>query len=57
MGLTIFLGARLGKYLDDNHSSAEKNWYTMGFTIFAVAISLYAVLRQVNKLNDESDKD
>jgi len=54
MGATIFLGAYLGKYLDEKYP-ADKKWFTIGLTLFAVAISLYNVLRQVNKLNAEDD--
>jgi F0F1-type ATP synthase assembly protein I len=52
MGITIFLGAMLGKYLDGKYPSSKK-WFTIGFTLLAVAISLYNVLRQVNKINNE----
>ena len=48
---TIFLGAFLGRHLDDKYPM-EKKWWTIGLTIFAVAISLYNVLKQVNRLND-----
>ncbi|MEY4603432.1 MAG: hypothetical protein RIT43_724 [Bacteroidota bacterium] len=54
MGATIFLGAYLGKYLDKTYPS-EKNWFTIVFTLLSVGISLYNVLRQVNKMNDEQD--
>lgn len=56
MGLTIFLGAYLGKYLDSKYPS-DKNWYTIGLTILSVAIALYNVLRQVNKINAEDDQN
>ena len=55
MGATIFCGAYLGKWLDVKWPM-EKKWFTMGFTIFAVAVSLYNTLRQVNKINSEEDK-
>ncbi len=55
MGGTIFLGAWLGRYLDEKYPS-NKNWWTMGLTIFAVCISLYSVVQQLNKLNDEEKK-
>lgn len=55
MGATIFAGAYFGKYLDQKYPM-EKNWFTIGLTIFSVAIALYFVLRQVNKLNAEDDK-
>lgn len=56
MGATIFLGAYLGKYLDEKYPS-DKKWWTIGLTLFAVAISLYNILRQVNRINAEDDKD
>ena len=54
MGATIFLGAYLGKYLDEKYPS-DKRWFTIGLTLFAVALALYNVLRQVNKINSEDD--
>lgn len=56
MGVAIFLGAYAGKWLDEKYPM-DKNWFTIGLTILAVAISLYNVLRQVNKINSDSDKD
>jgi F0F1-type ATP synthase assembly protein I len=52
MGVTIFLGAWFGRYLDEKYPS-NKKWFTIGFTLLAVAIALYNVLRQVNKLNEK----
>lgn len=50
MGATIFLGAYLGKWLDQKYPN-EKNWFTIGFTLLFVAIALFNVLRQVNRIN------
>ena len=55
MGITIFLGAYLGKFLDGKFPS-DKKWFTIIFTITFVAIALYVVLKQVNSLNNENDK-
>ncbi len=55
MGVTIFLGAYLGRYLDGKYPM-EKKWWTIGLTLFAVAVSLYNVLRQVNKANEQDRK-
>jgi len=55
MGATIFLGAYLGKWMDGEWPM-DKKWFTMGMTIFAVAVSLYNTLRQVNKINAENDQ-
>jgi F0F1-type ATP synthase assembly protein I len=55
MGVTIFAGAYLGKYLDIEYPS-NKKWFTMIFTLLGVGISLYVVLKQLNKFNDAEDK-
>ncbi len=52
MGATIFLGAYAGKWLDQKYPS-DKNWFTISLTILFVAIALFNVLRQVNKINEE----
>jgi F0F1-type ATP synthase assembly protein I len=52
MGATIFLGAYAGKWLDQKYPN-EKGWFTIGFTLLFVGISLFNVLRQVNKINKE----
>lgn len=48
MGVTVFLGAYLGKYLDGKYPM-EKKWFTMLFTILAVGLSLYNLLRQLKR--------
>ncbi|MFB0924815.1 MAG: AtpZ/AtpI family protein [Vicingaceae bacterium] len=55
MGVTIFAGAYLGKYLDIEYPS-NKKWFTMIFTLLGVGISLYVVLKQLNKFNDSQEK-
>ena len=55
MGITIFAGAYLGKYLDVEYPS-NKKWFTMLFTLLGVGISLYVVLKQLNKFNGTQDK-
>ena len=55
MGVTIFLGAYLGKWLDTKYP-ADKQWYTILCTLSSVAIALYMVLKQINKLNEEDDQ-
>jgi hypothetical protein len=52
MGITIFLGAYAGKWLDEKYPS-EKRWYTIICTLSAVGLALYMVLKQVNKLNED----
>lgn len=55
MGVTVFLGAYLGKYLDGKHPM-EKKWFTMLFTILAVALALYNLLRQLKRDEEKNKK-
>ncbi|PJA07951.1 MAG: hypothetical protein COX70_05080 [Flavobacteriales bacterium CG_4_10_14_0_2_um_filter_32_8] len=52
MGITIFLGAYLGKWLDHQYPST-KNWFTIGLTILSVCLSLFVVLRQLKNNEEE----
>ena len=52
MGITIFLGAYFGKSLDAKYHT-DKAWFTIAFTLFALLISLYSVLKTLNKVNNE----
>ena len=51
---TIFVFALLGKWLDEKYPS-DKKWWTIGLVLFATVMSIYNVLRQVNKMNDQED--
>ena len=48
MGVLIYLGSELGKYLDHKYPS-EKNWYTMGCTLLAVGLSFYYLIKEMPK--------
>ena len=52
MGITVYLGAYLGKYLYEKYAT-QKAWFTISLTLFSLVISLYSVIKQVNKLNDD----
>ena len=56
MGATIFLGAWLGKFLDEKYPM-DKKWWTIGLTLSAVGLALYNVLRQLNRINSEDDQE
>jgi len=49
MGVTIYLFVLLGRWLDTNYNDGEK-LYIIIMTLLGVAISLYAVLKQVNRI-------
>jgi F0F1-type ATP synthase assembly protein I len=50
MGITIYLFVLLGKWLDATYNDSGKAFLIV-CTLFGVGISLYAVLKQINKLN------
>ena len=50
MGLTIYHFVILGKWLDSSYNDGKK-LYIIIMTLLGVAISLYAVLQQIKKLN------
>lgn len=51
MGIIIFAGANLGKYLDSYFGLAKK-WFTIGLTLFSIVISFYFLMKQLKRLND-----
>lgn len=50
MGVTIYLFVMLGKWLDATYNDGEKAYVIVG-TLAGVGISLYLVVKQLNKLN------
>jgi len=53
MGLTIYLGAFVGKWLDQKYGADGSNTYTIIFTLVAVGLAMLNLLRQVNRLNEQ----
>ena len=52
MGVTIYLGAQLGKFLDKK-AGLLKPWFTIGCTFFSMVVSLYSIVKQLNRINNE----
>ena len=50
MGVTIYLGANFGKYLDQKYQT-EKPWLTISCVFLALIISLYSLVQQLNRIN------
>ncbi|MFH4969211.1 AtpZ/AtpI family protein [Gaetbulibacter sp. M240] len=50
MGVTIYLFVRLGKWLDQTYNAGGK-LFLVAMTLLGVAISLYALVKQLNRLN------
>jgi F0F1-type ATP synthase assembly protein I len=49
MGVTIYLFVLLGKFLDTKFNGGNK-LYIIIMTLIGVAISLYSVIKQVNRI-------
>jgi len=45
MAATVLAGYLLGAWLDEKYAM-EKNYWTMGLSLFAVLVSLYQMIRQ-----------
>ena len=54
MGAIIFVFAYAGKWLDAQYS-ADKKWFTMLCVLAGVGISLYLVIKQLNKINKNQE--
>ena len=50
MGVTIYLAARLGKWLDAKYT--ENNTYTIILTLLGIVLSFYSLLRQLKNLEN-----
>lgn len=54
MGITIFGFSYLGKHLDETYNPEGRAW-TIVLILAGVALSLFNLLRQVNRINDAED--
>jgi len=53
LGATIYLAAYLGKWLD-NKFLMQKKIFTLALVIFALIVSIWSIVKQLNKINDDS---
>lgn len=57
MAITIGLGAWLGTWLDEKYQTDDP-YYSIGCILFAIAIALYQVIKEVTNMSkDDSQKD
>lgn len=56
MGLTIYLGSKLGEWLDHKFGKANQLYYKI-VTLLAVFLAMFSVIRQVLNItnNDKND--
>jgi hypothetical protein len=50
MGITIYLAAHLGKWLDARYT--ENNTYTIILTLLGIVLSFYSLLRQLKNIEN-----
>ncbi len=55
MVVTIYLGSLLGDWLDGKYGNPEDRWYYKGVTLFAVAVAIYSVIKQVTNFTNQSN--
>jgi membrane protein DedA with SNARE-associated domain len=51
MGVTIYAGAYFGKWLDAKYSG-EHQTYTIIFTLLALVVSFYSLIKQIKDVNN-----
>ena len=51
MGLTIFLAAKLGAWLDTKYPN-NKNYFTLTTVVIAFIASMYILIKKLNKMQE-----
>ena len=51
MGVVVFASAYVGDKLDTNYKT-ETPWFTLGFVLMGIFISLYLLIKQINNLEN-----
>lgn len=52
MGLTIYLGSKLGEWLDQRYNTTNQIYYKI-VTLIAVAVAMFSVIYQVIKITNK----
>lgn len=52
MGLTIYLGSKLGEWLDQKYNTTNQIYYKV-VTLIAVAVAMFSVIYQVLKITNK----
>ena len=50
LGLTLYLAARLGKWLDEMYTEGD-NTYTLLCVLIGLFLSIYVLIKQINRMN------
>ncbi len=52
IGSAVYIGSYFGKTLDLKLGFVKPPWITLLFVLFALAISLYSIIKQLQKINE-----
>lgn len=52
MGLTIYLGSKLGEWLDQKYNTTNQIYYKV-ITLIAVGVAMFSVIYQVIKITNK----
>ena len=52
MGITIYLGSEIGKFIDTK-CNFEKPFFLVFMILISMSVSLYSVIKQLNRINNE----
>ncbi|MBD0831188.1 AtpZ/AtpI family protein [Aestuariibaculum sp. TT11] len=56
MGLTIYLGSKLGEWLDQKFGNSDQLYYKI-ITLLAVFLAMFSVIRQVLNISNNQKND
>ena len=56
MGLTIYLGSKLGEWLDVKFQNSNQLYYKI-VTLLTVFLAMFSVIRQVLKITNKDNND
>jgi len=51
IGSVVYLGSYFGKILDLKYGFVKTPWMTLIFVLFAIALSFYSIIKQLQRIN------
>ena len=51
IGSVVYVGSYFGKILDLKYGFVKTPWLTLIFVLFAIALSFYSIIKQLQRIN------
>jgi F0F1-type ATP synthase assembly protein I len=51
IGSVVYVGSYFGKILDLKYGFVKTPWMTLIFVLFAIALSFYSIIKQLQRIN------